>query len=99
MMNIKYRNTKTGRIVDIPADDSRVKTLDAGKRWERIEDTEPVDREPESAPDEPMPAEVRTWARENGIEVPARGRLSPEVIELYKAARDEAAAEAAASAG
>ena len=29
------------------------------------------------------PAEIRAWARENGIEVGTRGRLSAAVIEAY----------------
>lgn len=93
-MRIKYRNTKTGRIVYIDAEDPRVPQLDAGKRWERLDSVQP---EPEPEPewslesergdDEPTPAEVRAWARENDLDVPSRGRLSPEVVEQYKAAR------------
>lgn len=32
------------------------------------------------------PAEIRAWARENGYEVPDRGRVSAEVREAYAAA-------------
>jgi hypothetical protein len=32
------------------------------------------------------PAEIRSWARENGFEVPDRGRVSAEVREAYAAA-------------
>jgi hypothetical protein len=32
------------------------------------------------------PAEIRTWARENGWDVPARGRVSSEVRAAYEAA-------------
>ncbi|MEJ2864243.1 ERCC4 domain-containing protein [Actinomycetospora flava] len=35
---------------------------------------------------EPSTAEVRAWAREQGIAVPDRGRLRPEVWERYRAA-------------
>jgi hypothetical protein len=37
-----------------------------------------------SAP--PTTAEVRLWARANGIEVPDRGRLRPEIHDAYRAA-------------
>ena len=32
------------------------------------------------------PAEIRSWARENGFEVPDRGRVSAEVREAYASA-------------
>ncbi len=32
------------------------------------------------------PAEIRAWARDNGFDVPARGRVSAEVREAYAAA-------------
>ncbi len=31
-------------------------------------------------------AEVRAWAKENGLDVPARGRLRPEVWDQYRVA-------------
>lgn len=34
----------------------------------------------------PAPAEIRAWARENGFDVPERGRVSTEVREAYAAA-------------
>ena len=34
----------------------------------------------------PSPAEIRTWARNNGFEVPDRGRVSARVREAYLAA-------------
>lgn len=34
----------------------------------------------------PTPAQIRAWAKENGIEVGTRGRLSAEVREAYAAA-------------
>lgn len=41
---------------------------------------------------EPSPADVRAWARERNIDVPARGALKPELVERYKRAmRREAA--------
>lgn len=35
---------------------------------------------------EPNPADVRTWARENGHEVSSRGRIPAEVLQAYAAA-------------
>ncbi len=34
----------------------------------------------------PSPADIRKWARENGWDVPERGRVSAEVREAYAAA-------------
>lgn len=34
----------------------------------------------------PSPADIRAWARENGFDVPDRGRVSSEVREAYVAA-------------
>lgn len=34
----------------------------------------------------PAPADIRTWARENGFEVPDRGRVSSNVRDAYVAA-------------
>jgi hypothetical protein len=34
----------------------------------------------------PSPADIRAWARENGFDVPDRGRVSSEVREAYFAA-------------
>jgi hypothetical protein len=42
----------------------------------------------ETAP-EPSTAQVRAWARSEGIDVPDRGRLRPEVWERYRAAHAE----------
>ncbi len=51
----------------------------------------PVESEPEPEPeppieaseDGPSDAEVRAWAKEAGVDVPARGRLSKQIIERY----------------
>lgn len=40
---------------------------------------------------EPAARDVRAWAREQGIDVPARGHLAADVVEQYKAARSEQA--------
>ena len=34
----------------------------------------------------PAPAEIRAWARDNGFDVPERGRVSAEVRDAYTAA-------------
>jgi hypothetical protein len=34
----------------------------------------------------PSPAEIRAWARDNGFDVPDRGRVSSEVRDAYMAA-------------
>ncbi len=39
-----------------------------------------------AAPDGPSAAEVRAWARENGWDVPERGRVAAEVRDAYTAA-------------
>jgi ERCC4 domain/Lsr2 len=44
---------------------------------------------PGGATCEPSTAEVRAWARGQGIDVPDRGRLRPEVREQYRAAHAE----------
>jgi ERCC4 domain/Lsr2 len=43
---------------------------------------------PPGAPDAPGPStsEVRAWARANGLDVPVRGRLRPEIFEAWSAA-------------
>lgn len=41
-----------------------------------------------SARREPTVRELRAWAREHGLEVPDRGRLRPEVMAAWRAARD-----------
>jgi hypothetical protein len=38
--------------------------------------------------DEPTQAEVRTWAKEQGIDVPARGRIADDVVARYVSARN-----------
>jgi hypothetical protein len=35
----------------------------------------------------PTAADVRTWARENGVPVGTRGRLGPDVVEAYNKGR------------
>ncbi|MFJ1653513.1 histone-like nucleoid-structuring protein Lsr2 [Streptomyces sp. NPDC088337] len=56
---------------------------------------EDAESEPEQAPEpEPEPAPrpdaktVRAWAAENGVDVPARGKIPDSVYEQYQAAQD-----------
>ena len=37
--------------------------------------------------DMPKPADVRAWAKAAGLDVPARGKLSADVLEAYKQAQ------------
>jgi hypothetical protein len=43
-------------------------------------------RSPAKAANGPAPSEIRAWARDNGFDVPERGRVSAEVREAYAAA-------------
>lgn len=46
----------------------------------------PPPAEPAAA-DQPAPKDVRAWAAEQGIEVPARGKLPDTLVEQYQAAQ------------
>ena len=68
--------------------------LAAARAWALSEDAAIVrigsgeDPAPAGAPEpEPSTAEVRAWARSQGLAVPARGRLRAEVFEAWRAAR------------
>ena len=60
--------------------------------WRPDPGTEMADPAPAPAPAHPSKptavsaAEVRAWAKENGLDVPARGRLRPEIWDKYRAA-------------
>jgi hypothetical protein len=54
------------------------RTTGAGSRRARRERNAPADR--------PSSTEVRTWAREQGIEVKDRGRIPAEVVVKFRAA-------------
>jgi hypothetical protein len=73
-------------------------TMEAAGGWQLVGEPPPPSPEPEPEPEpepdvepeaeaeEPEPpsdAEVRAWAKEVGIDVPARGRLSKDVIDQY----------------
>lgn len=69
-----------------------VKMNDSWK-WQRTDvgTTEPEpdgDADEEETSEEPKAADVRAWAKTEGLDVPARGKLSPEVVEQFKAASE-----------
>lgn len=55
--------------------------------WEPVQVDYPA--APADAAPAMKPADVRAWAREQGIDVPARGKLPDEVIAAYQAAQQE----------
>lgn len=88
---MRFRNTRTGRVVELGPDEARAAGLPSkhrppkrGHRWEPVADDTPVDDG--QGDDEPKPADVRAWAKAEGLDVPARGNLSAELVERYKAA-------------
>lgn len=76
--------------------DEAAKEKAAEERKAATEAEEPVVAEPEQVPGSPAPdtapapKDVRAWATEQGIEVPARGKLPDAVVEQYQAAHTEA---------
>lgn len=66
--------------------------------WQPIQVHYPVDEPDDDEPspvdppadDEPSPATVRAWAKDQGIDVPPRGRVPAEVIEQYRQAHGQA---------
>lgn len=46
-------------------------------------------QEPAKEQHRATPAEVRAWARENELDVPAKGRIPSEVFELYEQANSD----------
>lgn len=92
---MRFRNTRTGRIVELTADEaaaagipSKHKPPKRGHRWELVGDDE-VEPVGDDEVDEPKPAAVRAWARENGLDVPARGTIPADVVDAYKAAHGD----------
>jgi len=69
--------------VDEPDDDSVESTT--------LSDPEPVHTPVDPpADDEPSPATVRAWAKDQGIDVPPRGRVPAELVEQYRQAHGQA---------
>lgn len=103
MMAVTFKNKQTGQLVSCPAPQDapvrreqprahRIARFDASPDWERVE--EDIEAHDEgngdlSASDEPAAVDVRAWAKEQGLDVPARGKLSADVIDAYKAAHSE----------
>lgn len=89
-MPVAYKNTRTGRVVELDAPDA---LMDRSKTWQRVEDDDQPDQVDDDTGDdtgeEPKPADVRAWAKEAGVDVPARGKLPAEVVDAYKAAHAE----------
>jgi len=44
-------------------------------------------RQPVAKTSAPTPDDIRAWARENGLKISARGRISTKVLAAYEAAR------------
>ena len=102
---MRYRNTRTGRIVDLAPEEAKAAGIPSphrpparGPRWVPVDDEPQGDTTGDDGDDQadgdktaPRPAEVRAWAREQGIDVPARGKVPPEIIERYLEAREESA--------
>jgi hypothetical protein len=88
-MPITFRHTGTGRehTAHEPTDEPvqrvqerarQIERLDASPLWERVEAP--------AAPSGPKTADVRAWARAQGIEVTPRGKLPAELVDRYIAA-------------
>lgn len=60
-----------------PYDEPKVETFTAARQ---VTVTDPD-------ADMPKPADVRAWAKSAGLDVPARGKLSADVVEAYKQAQ------------
>ncbi|MFJ9374430.1 histone-like nucleoid-structuring protein Lsr2 [Streptomyces sp. NPDC101455] len=62
---------------------------DGGEQEAAVPQTTDSSATPPATPD-PAPKDVRAWAAEQGIEVPARGKIPDAVVEQYQAAHTEA---------
>jgi hypothetical protein len=85
-MPITFRHTGTGQECTVPGPSDepvrrvrpraqRIARFDASPEWERVEAA--------PAPTGPKPADVRAWARDQGIDVPVRGKLPVELVSRY----------------
>ncbi|BBB01070.1 hypothetical protein RVR_8313 [Actinacidiphila reveromycinica] len=54
------------------------------------DDSKPTASEPASAAAQPAAKDVRAWAKDNSVEVPARGAIPEDVMAQYVAAHAEA---------
>lgn len=97
-----FNNTRTGRVVEVPDEaptrrnrpkrdrqwSGKINRMDRSKRWRRVD----IETAAAAADDEPKPkaADVRAWAKEQGLDVPAKGKLPDELVEAYRAAQVDA---------
>jgi hypothetical protein len=91
----RFRNTRSGRVVDVPDLPTtrlghpkrdkmwaeKLAGMQRSRRWERVEADEPIATV--------APADVRAWARAQGIEVSVRGKLPDELVDQYVAAQGD----------
>lgn len=78
-------------MVHFEVDDSESEKTEAPKAPPAPEPSPPAQDEPKAQqPAEPAPKDVRAWAAEQGIDVPARGKLPENVVQQYQAAHTEA---------
>lgn len=97
-----YRHVSSGEVVTVPEPGDepvrdvatrarRIARLEASSDWERVTDAggRPAGdaREPDGTVPAPTTREVRAWAKEQGIDVPARGRVPDSVFDAYQAAQ------------
>lgn len=81
---MRFRNTVTGRVVDLTPEEARAAGVPSphraprrGPRWVSLE-------EPETGKSgRPKRADVRAWAKEQGIDVPAKGKIPDDVVDRY----------------
>jgi len=79
------KTTKAGpsNQYELPDEDEQVVERD-------VEQVEVAEQEAEEAAPAPAAADVRAWARENGLEVSDRGAIPAAVLEQHAAAHREA---------
>lgn len=57
--------------------------------WSEIQGEGPASTPAAGATKEPSPKDVRAWAKDQGLDAPARGKLPDELVARYKAAQAE----------
>jgi Lsr2 len=83
----KEKPVKTDDSDEPPAPGPAPERADLGPTPENT--AEPAPEPPAKPSSEPSPQDVRAWAAEQGIKVPARGRLSDEVVQAYLRAHQD----------
>jgi 2-hydroxychromene-2-carboxylate isomerase len=79
------RNIRQGKVKALDKNQFEVVTQDKVLWIRFLADDEGQPPEPAEVERDYSPSEVRRWAKRVGMEVGAKGRLSPEVIEAYRA--------------